>query len=139
MSAARFLRPDSPWLWAVLFAFVGLCGVLIISPKYAERRERLDLQFQGRQRAMEANSNVALEAVDQQPAVAQSESTGSVIWFLGSILGGSMLLVGFAYYVFRGGYLRNPRMIKLQETEPATAVQSLGSSGSTENGPNSTA
>ena len=106
-SPERFLRPDSPWLWVGLFASVGLSGVLIISPKYADRRERLDRQFQGRQKVMEDTSAKALQAANISPEeTSENESQNSLLWFVGAIAIGSSFLAGFAFYVFRGGHLR---------------------------------
>ncbi len=115
MTRPSFIRVDSPWLWGVLFAIVGVCGVMIIAPKYAERRDRLDKQFQGRQTAMQNTSEEALANADRDPNKdqqnAQQAVTGtpavSPLLLLGvATVAGAALLTGFAVYVFRGGHLQ---------------------------------
>ncbi len=129
-SPARFLRPDSPWLWVGLFAIVGLSGVLIISPKYADRRERLDRQFQGRQKVMEDTSAKALQAANISPEEnSESESQSSLLWFVGAIAIGSSVLTGFAFYVFRGGHLRSPHMIPAEQTADSPADTEIEDAG----------
>jgi hypothetical protein len=40
---------DSPWFWAMIFSAMGVVLLLAISPKYAKRQGRLELQYQARQ------------------------------------------------------------------------------------------
>ncbi len=40
---------DSPWFWVMMFCAVGSGLVLVMSPKYAKRQGRLELQYQAHQ------------------------------------------------------------------------------------------
>jgi len=40
---------DSPWFWGMVFSAMGVVLLLAISPKYAQRQGRIELQYQGRQ------------------------------------------------------------------------------------------
>jgi hypothetical protein len=51
-SGAPRVKPsltDSPWFWAMIFSAMGVTLLLAISPKYAKRQGRLELQYQARQ------------------------------------------------------------------------------------------
>lgn len=138
MSRSSFLRVDSPWLWAGLFAVVGFCGVLIIAPKYAERRERLDQQFEGRQQAMQETSDQALAgaSVGQDDAnAANSAEANPVLWFGLAIVAGGAVLTGFAVYVFRGGHLQPTQRIALPPADSEKETDSAGETADKANKP----
>ncbi|MDA7979905.1 MAG: hypothetical protein MPJ50_14145 [Pirellulales bacterium] len=117
MTIPQVLRFDSPWLWVGIFAVAGIVGVLTIAPKYSERRAKLDLQFEGRQRAMEQKSQDALAASAKQAELAQTPNSG--VWLIAALTVGGVMLTGFALYVFRGGYLRPVRhLAKSQDDQP---------------------
>jgi hypothetical protein len=40
---------DSPWFWAMLFCAVGVVLLLVISPRYAPRQRRLEMQYRARE------------------------------------------------------------------------------------------
>lgn len=44
---------DSPWFWVYTFATFGLVLLVLIGPKFDERRAQQERQFQGRARAMQ--------------------------------------------------------------------------------------
>lgn len=52
LPASDVQRPaitDSPWFWAVAFSAAGLVFLLVISPRYAARQRRLEMQYQAHQ------------------------------------------------------------------------------------------
>ncbi len=40
---------DSAWFWLMLFCLVGVALLALMSPKYARRQQRLELQYQAQQ------------------------------------------------------------------------------------------
>jgi hypothetical protein len=40
---------DSPWFWVLLFSLAGLVALVVISPQYAKRQRRLEMQYQARE------------------------------------------------------------------------------------------
>ena len=52
---------DSPWYWLHLFCVASLVGVLLVSPKFAERQAGVERKFQGRQRAALQKAGKAAE------------------------------------------------------------------------------
>jgi len=61
---------DSPWFWAMIFSATGVVLLLIISPKYAKRQGRLELQYQARQ-------EIARRRVEGTPAARDPGQEGS--------------------------------------------------------------
>jgi hypothetical protein len=54
-SSSQQLPPltDSPWFWLHTFATVALALLILIGPKFEERRTQQERQFQGRSRALQ--------------------------------------------------------------------------------------
>jgi hypothetical protein len=61
---------DSPWFWAMVFSAMGVVLLLAISPKYARRQGRLELQYQARQ-------EIARRQVEGTAATRESGAEGS--------------------------------------------------------------
>jgi hypothetical protein len=63
---------DSPWFWAMVFSAMGVVLLLAISPKYAQRQGRLELQYQARQ-------EIARRQVEGSAATRESSAEGSAV------------------------------------------------------------
>ncbi len=46
--APRLAWADSAWFWVMAFCVAGALALLVISPKYAARQRRLEMQYQAR-------------------------------------------------------------------------------------------
>ena len=61
---------DSPWFWAMVFSAMGVVLLLAISPKYAKRQGRLELQYQ-------AHQEIARRQVEGSSAMREPGEEGS--------------------------------------------------------------
>jgi hypothetical protein len=62
---------DSPWFWMMLFCGGGLVLLLALSPKYAKRQGRLEMQYHARQETLRRH-------VEGESAVRPAGQEGSV-------------------------------------------------------------
>jgi hypothetical protein len=84
---------DSPWLWVLAFALVGLLALAVMSPKYGRRQANIERQYQARERVAERitaeNNPDATQRIDnleaRQPYVTTSEKL-IPIWPLAVLL-----------------------------------------------------
>jgi hypothetical protein len=67
-STAKSTAPlsDSPWFWLYTFATFALVLLVLIGPKFEQRRAQHERQFQGRSRALQ-------QRLGEEPTVALSE------------------------------------------------------------------
>ena len=81
---------DSPWFWLYTFATFGLVLLVLIGPKFEERRAQQERQFQGRTRAMQ-------QKLGEEPSVEMS-TPGNTLLTLQPlyVLLGVMVSIGWA-------------------------------------------
>jgi hypothetical protein len=83
---------DSPWLWVLLFAVVGLILLGVISGQYGKRQARLERQYQARERIADDELGDEAAADPARRAYSSPEKTLVPIWPLAVLLGGTIVL-----------------------------------------------
>jgi hypothetical protein len=104
-NAPRPAITDSPWFWAMAFCAASLVFLLVISPRYAARQRRLEMQYQAHQERYrrQVEGEPAAQGEGQE-GTAAPPAPGELIIPLWPLLGLFAVLLAFT-----GAMLRRER------------------------------
>lgn len=97
---------DSPWFWAMAFSAAGLLFLLVISPRYAARQRRLEMQYQAHQERYrrQVEGSPAAQPAGQEGSAPPPEAGELIIplWPLVGLFAGLLALTSGILWRRRG-------------------------------------